>query len=154
MQFLHEEAARLDDRDLHGWLELLTEDVEYVAPVRLTRELGSDEFSEDAYFYEEDMETLRTRVERFDTEYAWSENPPSRTRRYVTNVRPRPDGDEVRVRNNLLLYRARGTTTDYRVFTAERHDTLRWVGDELRLAGRRVLLDQTILPTNNLSVFL
>lgn len=43
----------------------------------MTRERGTErsEFSEDAFLYREDYGMLATRVERFDTEYAWAENP-------------------------------------------------------------------------------
>ena len=41
-QFLYHEAALLDDRRFHEWLELLTDDVEYWMPIRSTRARGDE----------------------------------------------------------------------------------------------------------------
>ncbi|AFK20974.1 3-phenylpropionate/cinnamic acid dioxygenase subunit beta (plasmid) [Haloferax mediterranei ATCC 33500] len=156
-EFLFDEAERLDDGKLHEWLELLTDDVEYRVPRRVTRERGSEQssFSEDGFLYREDMGTLTTRVERYDREYAWAENPPSRTRRFVSNVRVHDESDdEIRVKSNLLLYRNQGDTTEHDLLVGEREDQLRRVDGALKLARRTVYLDQTILATRNLSFFL
>jgi 3-phenylpropionate/cinnamic acid dioxygenase small subunit len=156
-EFLFREAELLDDRKLHEWFELVTDDIEYRVPRRVTRERGASqsEFSDDAFLYYEDAGTLKTRVKRYDSEYAWAENPPSRTRRLVSNVRVRGEAnDEIDVRNNLLLYRSQGDTTEYDLIVGERKDVLRRVDGSLKLAERVVHLDQTILGTRNLSFFL
>lgn len=158
VEFLNREAEMLDDRRLGEWLDLLTEDIEYVAPRRVTVEADSDrEFSERSFHFQEDWASLRTRVERFETEYAWSEDPPSRTRRLVSNVRVDPagqDGAEIPVKSNFLLYRTRGNSPEAHVVAGEHHDILRRVDGELRLSSRRILLDTTILDMGNLSIFL
>lgn len=156
-QFLYEEAEYLDDGRLHEWLELLTDDVDYRIPRRVTRERGSEksEFSDDSFLYREDKGTLETRVERYDKEYAWAENPPSRLRHFVTNVRVASvDGDELDVRSNVMLYRNQGETTEEDLLSCERRDTLRRTDDGLKLAKRVVFLDQTVLGTRNLSFFI
>lgn len=156
-QFLYREAELLDDDRLHDWLDLLTADVDYRVPRRVTRERGADEseFSDDGYLYKEDMGTLETRVKRYDREYAWAENPPSRIRRFVSNVRvERVSEGELNVKSNLLLYRNQGDTTDYDLIACEREDTVRRTDDGLKIAERIVYLDSTILGTRNLSFFL
>ncbi|RQH01363.1 aromatic-ring-hydroxylating dioxygenase subunit beta [Natrarchaeobius oligotrophus] len=157
-QFLVTEAELLDDHRLHEWLELLTDDIEYRVPRRVMRERGAEasEFSDDGFLFRDDRGTLQTRVERYDKEYAWAENPPSRTRRIVGNVRPveRAD-DDVTVKNNVIVYRSQGDDADHDLITGEREDVLRRNDDgEFRLARRTVRLDQTVLPTRNLSIFL
>ena len=132
------------------------EDVEYDMPLRVTREKGAErsEFSEEAYNYREDRGTLEARVERFQSEFAWSEDPPSRTRHHVSNVQVTDvDGDAIHVKNNLLLYRGQGEDTSGTVLSGERQDTLRRVDGELQLARRDIRLDHTILPMKNISVF-
>lgn len=156
-QFLYKEAELLDDGNLHGWLDVLADDIEYRVPRRVTRERGTEasEFSGEGFLYREDKGTLRTRVKRFDTEYAWAENPPSRTRRLVTNVRvDRADDETVSVRSNLLVYRNQGDQTDHDLIVCEREDTLRRSEGGFELVERTVHLDQTILATRNLSFFL
>ncbi|MGB9958718.1 aromatic-ring-hydroxylating dioxygenase subunit beta (plasmid) [Haloferax prahovense] len=159
-EFLYHEAELLDDKRLHDWFDLLTNDIEYRVPRRVTRERGSErsEFSGKGFLYRDDHGTLSTRVERFDNDFAWAENPPSRTRRFVSNVRaselPNDNVDDVTVKSNLLLYRSQGDTANHDLIVGERKDRLRRVDDEFKLADRTVYLDQTVLATRNLSFFL
>jgi len=155
VQFYNHEAELLDAKDLHAWLDTMTADVRYAMPIRVTREKGAErsEFSEIGFNYREDRSTLEARVERFDSEFAWSEDPPSRTRHHVSNVRVVDTaGEEIETKTNLLLFRAQGDG-DNTLLSAERHDTLRRVDGELKLADREVLLDHTVLPMKNISVF-
>jgi 3-phenylpropionate/cinnamic acid dioxygenase small subunit len=152
--FLIHEAMLLDDGRLHDWLEMLAPEVRYRIPIRVTRERSAGRgFSRIGHHMDEDRGMLQTRVERQDTEYAWAEDPPSRTRRYVTNVRVTVDGHRISARSNLLVHRGRHGDTEDQLIAAERHDTL-VREDGLRLAERTVYLDHTVLGTPNLAIFL
>ena len=155
--FLMREAELLDEHREREWLELFTDDAEYLMPVRVNRERAEgDGFSEEAFFFQETRESLELRVRRLETEYAWAEDPPSRTRHFVTNVRV-ADGeeeDEVAVRSNLLLYRSRGSDPHQDLLSAERKDTLRKEEAQWKLRKRVILMDHSVLTTHNLSVFL
>ena len=154
--FLMHEAEVLDERHEREWLEMLTDDVKYLMPVRVNRERGEgDGFSDEAFYFEETHGSLELRVRRFETEYAWAEDPPSRTRHFVTNVRV-SGGDEegeVAVKSNLLLYRSRGSDPTADILSAERRDVLRKEDDGWRLRRREILLDHSVVMTHNLSVF-
>jgi 3-phenylpropionate/cinnamic acid dioxygenase small subunit len=52
------------------------------------------------------------------------------------------------------MLRLRGEEYDPVFISGERHDVLRRVDGELKLAKRRILLDQTVMGTQNLSEFL
>jgi phthalate 3,4-dioxygenase subunit beta len=158
-QFLVEEAALLDAADYAGWLDLLCEDIRYVMPVRVTtaRGAGFDSLADMGHF-DEDMYALRKRVQRLATDHAWTEDPPSRTRHFVTNVRTfRDEGDDLRVfrvESALLLFRSRGDTREADLISAGRTDLLRATADGLRLARREITVDESVLRTQNLAVFL
>jgi phthalate 3,4-dioxygenase subunit beta len=158
-QFLVEEAALLDAADYAGWLDLLCEDIRYVMPVRVTtaRGAGFDSLADMGHF-DEDMYALRKRVQRLGTDHAWTEDPPSRTRHFVTNVRTfRDEGDDLRVfrvESALLLFRSRGDTREADLISAGRTDLLRATADGLRLARREITVDESVLRTQNLAVFL
>ncbi len=160
-QFLVEEAALLDAADYAGWLELACEDIRYVMPVRVTtaRGAGFDKLAGMGHF-DEDMYALRKRVQRLATDHAWTEDPPSRTRHFVTNVRTfraEPGHDqpaELRVESALLLFRSRGDTREPSLISAGRDDLLRETADGLRLARREITVDESVLRTQNLAVFL
>jgi phthalate 3,4-dioxygenase beta subunit len=155
-QFLVEEAALLDAADYASWLNLLCEDIRYVMPVRVTtaRGAGFDSLADMGHF-DENLYALRKRVQRLATDHAWTEDPPSRTRHFVTNVRTfRHRTSELRVESSLLLFRSRGDTREPDLVSAGRTDLLRETGDGLRLARREILVDESVLRTQNLAVFL
>ena len=77
--------------------------------------------------FDEDRYSLMKRVERLETEHAWAEDPPSRTRRFVTNIRCwiGDSDDELVARSNLLLFRSRGDTLGPDLLSGQRTDLLR-----------------------------
>ncbi len=155
-EFLYQEAELLDSGRFQDWLGLMTDDILYQMPVRLTRERGQGEdASLDMQFFWEDRATLGLRVQRLKTEFAWAEDPPSRTRHFVTNVRVRPADipDELDVRSYLLIYRNRGDTAQYDLISGERQDRLRRVAGAWKLAKRSFFVDQAVLGTRNLAIF-
>ena len=153
-QFLVEEAALLDAADYSGWLALLTEDIRYVMPVRVTTARGAPASNGMGHF-DEDMYALRKRVQRLATDHAWTEDPPSRTRHFVTNVRTfRHDENSLRVESALLLFRSRGDTREADLISAGRSDLLRETPGGLMLARREITVDEAVLRTQNLAVFL
>lgn len=155
-EFLVHEADVLDGQRFREWLELLTDDVVYRMPIRVTRATRLEETVLDMCHFDEDRFSLGKRVERLETEYAWTEDPASRTRHFVTNVRTDATDleDELLVRSNLLLFRSRGDIRDADLLSAERSDVLRRVDGVLKLARRDILVDESVLRTQNLAVFL
>lgn len=157
VSFYNRESRLLAAGRLGEWLDLLTEDVSYRMPIRVTRERGSSrsEFSDSSYNFDETRQTLEARVQRFQTDFAWSEDPPSRVRHFVSNVEVQNvDGDELQVSNFLLLHRAQGEEMDSVFLSGERADVLRRVDGDLKLAAREIYVDHTRIPMRNLSIFL
>lgn len=158
--FLFEEAERLDSRRFEDWLDLLADDLVYRVPVRVTRERGPlPEVSDDMFHMDETLTTMRWRVQRLATDFAWAEDPPSRTRHCVSNIRVRrATSTEMQVSSYLLVYRNRGSDPGHDLLSGERHDLLRRTEsggvDGWRLARRQVVLDQATLGTKNLAIFL
>lgn len=156
-EFLVREAELLDRRQWREWLGLMTDDVVYEMPVRVTKERTLEaSVLTDMDHFRENLFSLRKRVERLETAYAWTEDPPSRTRHFVTNVRVLPgdrDGELV-AKSYLLLFRSRGDTRAPEWFSAERLDVLRRVNGTLRLARRTILIDESVLRAQNLAIFL
>lgn len=154
-EFLFREAEVLDDRRLKEWLLMLTDDIEYMIPTRVTRDRDSDipQFSDESYHMIDDIQSLNARVARLGTDFAWSDNPAPRTRRYVTNVRLTNGGEkDISAKSNLLLYWS--VDDSQHLISGERHDSFRRENEEWKLARRIVLLDHVTLPTPNLAIFL
>lgn len=155
VELLYREADALDNYRFSDWLEMLAPELEYVMPVRTTQFLVDGKgFNGEATFFSDNLESLTTRVRRLETEFAWAETPPSRTRHFVSNVLVEPAGDgRLDVRSSFMITKTR-QDTGYQLFTGERQDGLRRGEDGAMLFARRVILpDQTVISATNLSIF-
>ena len=156
-QWLVEETYLLDRQDLEEWLARMTEDVHYFMPIRVTTSQGAgyDTARRMAHF-DEDLYSLGRRVARLRTEHAWTEDPPSRLRHHLSNVRTFATDvpGEILVESAVLLFRSRGDVNEPSLVSAGRSDVLRSVGGAWRLARRHITVDESVLRTQNLAVFL
>lgn len=156
-QFLYNEAALLDARRFEDWLTLFTDDARYFMPIRRTRtrdELDR-EFTQpgEMAFFDDTKGMLARRVKKLATGRSWSEDPPSRTRHMITNVRiVEARESELDVESNFHLYRTR-LKSEEASWIGSRRDTLRRVGDAFHIARRTIYLEQTVLLSSNLSNF-
>ena len=154
-QWLYAEAALLDERRYDEWLGLLADDIHYWMPLRRTttaRETAN-EFTQpsDMAFFDDDLAMLKMRVQKTTKANPWAEDPPSRTRHFVSNVRLLEGTQaEMSVASNIHLYRTR-LESEEDSWIGRREDVLRRVGDEFRLAQRHIFLEQTLILSQNLS---
>lgn len=146
-EFYTDEAALLDNWEIDDWLDLLTDDVRYVAPLRETKERRdrAEEFSAEAFHFRDDKESLEMRVQKANHEYSWAHLPPVRDRRFVSNIKVLDQQeDELQTRSNLLVRLSeRDIPEDTGVITCERFDTLRRVDGSLKIADREIFFDNT-----------
>src|SRR5690242_17431547 len=126
VEFLYREADLLDTYRFSDWLDLFAEDIRYDMPVRTNQFRASGEGFQEMAFFDETLVSLKTRVKRLETEFAWAETPPSRTRHFVSNilVSPGERAGELAVRLNFMVTRTRADQ-GYQFFTGRREDTLR-----------------------------
>ena|SRR5579864_1745195 len=154
-QFLYDEAALLDARKFREWLGLVTDDIHYWMPIRRTVMRGDLEFEFTkpgamAYF-DDDRELLEMRVKKLEASSAWSEDPPSRSRHFVSNIRiVDVSGDEITLDVCFHLYRTR-LNSEADSWVGRRTDVLRRVGAGFKLAKRHIFLDQTVIVSKNMS---
>ncbi|OBJ08331.1 3-phenylpropionate/cinnamic acid dioxygenase subunit beta [Mycobacterium sp. 1465703.0] len=159
-QFLVDEAYLLDAQQYEAWLDTLTDDVHYAMPVRVTTARGAGfDTSPGMDHFDEDKYSLNQRVARMGTDHVWAEDPPSRLRHFITNVRTfEPDDPEDKahlvVESAELLFRSRGDVNDSALMSCGRKDVLRWCDDRWKLARRTIIADESVLRMQNLAVFL
>jgi 3-phenylpropionate/cinnamic acid dioxygenase small subunit len=156
-QWLVEEAWLLDAQAYEEWLDLLADDVHYLMPVRVTTALGSGyDTSPGMAHFDEDKYSLSRRVARFLTEHAWTEDPPSRLRHHLSNVRTfaTEDPDHLVVDSATLLFRSRGDVREGAFISAGREDLLRRTDDGWKLARRTIMVDDAVMRMQNLAIFL
>lgn len=161
--FLYHEADLLDDREFDAWLALLTDDARYHMPMRKNlhyRQRHKDITDEnDVAWIDDDKETLIKRVEQIKTGVHWAEEPMSRVSHLISNVRladpaaTLEEGQEAQVLSHFLVHRNRlEYESDY--LAGRRVDTLRRTDQGLRIAKRKVVIDQSVLLAKNLSFFI
>jgi 3-phenylpropionate/cinnamic acid dioxygenase small subunit len=156
-RWLVDEAWLLDLQAYDEWLDLLTEDVHYLMPVRVTTALGAGyDTSPGMAHFDEDKYSLSRRVARFATEHAWTEDPPSRLRHHLSNVRTfaTEDDDHLVVESATLLFRSRGDVREGALVSAGREDLLRRTPAGWKLARRTILVDDSVIRMQNLAIFL
>ena len=156
-QFLYHEAALLDERRFRDWLDLLADDIAYTLDTNTLaqfRDRRKGWAPPTTYIFHEDKYQLERRVARIETGQAWADEPATRTRHFVTNVRIlEQNGDELTVACNYLAHRA-SKSRDHHSFIGTRRDTLRRHGDSFLIACRRLELDEFTLMSANISILL
>lgn len=155
---LYDEAALLDSLDLRVWQKSFTEDIVYQAPVQITaRKSETLPKKRQMMHLFENYFSLEMRIHKVhDTAVAWAEEPRSRTRRLITNIRvwkTETEG-ELAVSSYFLIPRNRFESHEYQILSGERQDRFRQEGGELKLARREILLDMSVLSMPNLAIFL
>lgn len=154
-QFLYREVRLLSERRYEEWLDLFTDDARYWMPARETIDGQPDALWDEGEmaFFDDDKEFLAARIERLRSSLAHAEQPPSRLRYFVTNVEiDALEGGDIDVRCNLLVYQSRLERTEVS-YVGRREDRLRQAGSSWRIASRKIILDQTLVP-RTLSIFL
>ena len=162
--FLYREAELLDQRRYRDWLDLLADDVRYWMPMRRNVKFGEDEreftrAQHDINWFDEGKETLARRVKQIETGIHWAEEPRSRVSHLVSNVQVQgvepsiADPQEVAVTCRFLIYRNR-VETETDILVGGREDWLRRNGEGWLLARRKIILDQNVLLSKNLTFFI
>jgi 3-phenylpropionate/cinnamic acid dioxygenase small subunit len=157
LETLYDEAAALDQRRFDDWVAMLASDLIYTAPIRLTR-TGPNrdrDVARTMTHFDDTYQSLLMRTGRL-SKSAWAEDPPSRTRRFVTNVlvAELENLNEYEVVSYLYLTRSRGDGPEVETLTAERRDMWRFVDSKYSLFKREIIVDQSMLAMSNLAVFL
>jgi p-cumate 2,3-dioxygenase beta subunit len=149
--FLYREAALLDEWRLDEWLELLTDDATYQIP---PTDVPEGDARNTLFIVADDVVRIRSRVKQLLGKSAWAENPHSRTRRLISNVRVLgAEGDLVLVTANFAVYRMRYESVD--TYVGHYDYKLARQGNDLKIHQRRVILDNEALrPHGKISFIL
>ena len=154
-QFLYREVRLLSERRYEEWLDLFSDDARYWMPARETIDGQPDALygEGEMAFFDDDKEFLAARIERLRSSLAHAEQPPSRLRYFISNVEIEElGGGDINVQCNLLVYQSRLERTEVS-YVGRREDRFSEAGQSWRIASRKIILDQTLIP-RTLSIFL
>jgi len=150
--FLYREAALLDEWRLNEWLGLLTANARYLVP-SLDVPPNADPGAM-LYLVADDANRIKSRVKQLLGQSARAEQPRSRTRRIVANVRI-VEGDEntLRVTANFVVHRARLKKID--TYIGKYEYRLLIDKGQLKIDERKATLDlDSLQPHGVLSIIL
>jgi 3-phenylpropionate/cinnamic acid dioxygenase small subunit len=166
-RFLRTEAWLLDDSRFEEWTQLLAPEISYRAPIRrnvtdskLAGNPAAFSGDHELSHFNEDADSIRVRLLRLRSGAAWSEDPPSRTRRMIGNVvvahtDSGPDNEnEYDVRSAFLVHRVR-MDRDVELYAGERRDRLRRTSTDFgfQIVTRLILFDHALLPASDIGIF-
>jgi 3-phenylpropionate/cinnamic acid dioxygenase small subunit len=152
---LIDEYWLLDNDKFEDWLVLMADDIRYWGPVREDLARGEEDFQRPHLLthFDEDRGTMSLRIARLRTGSAHAEEPPSRVRHVVSNVKilDATDPARVRVASNFIVFRSRSGREET-FFVGTRRDW--WVKHEAdwRLTERMIIFDHDII--DNITVFI
>jgi len=148
---LYKEAALLDEWRLEEWLELLTDDAVYQVP---PTDVPEGDARNTLFIIADDAVRIRSRVKQLLGKSAWAENPHSRTRRMISNVRILgSDGEDIIVTANFAVHRMRYESVD--TYVGRYVYKLARCGGDLKIRERRAILDNEALrPHGKISFIL
>jgi p-cumate 2,3-dioxygenase subunit beta len=150
-EFLIEEAWLLDNWKLDEWVGLFTEDGKNYIPA-LDQPTGLP--SDTVFLVSDDLSKIRSRADQLLGRSAWSENPRSRVRRLIGNVRiSESDAESVVATASFVVTRSRRDHID----TWMGHTRYRLLRhkDSFKIVERTVYVNQdSMRPQNMISIIL
>ena len=150
VEFLYREARLADEARYAEWLALWTEDGVYWVPA--TTDPGADPQRDLSHVYD-NRARLDTRVKLLQTGHRYSQEPPSRMRRLISNIelRAADDGELVAESNFILAELAVQARHEMHWWVGRTTHRLRRVAGELKMSGKKVVLVNAAEPLPNLS---
>jgi p-cumate 2,3-dioxygenase beta subunit len=137
-ELFYREAELLDEWRLDEWLALLTDDACYYVP---PNDKPDADHRTTLFTIADNNARLKERVRRIRDPNCHAEQPPSRTRRMIGNVRVTAESaTHIEASANFIVHRFR-RDDDMRVFVGQYRYKLRRVDGALKIAERRVVLD-------------
>lgn len=141
------EARLLNERHFEQWLTLLTGDVVFWVPARPDQPDGRQEAS----IVFDDRDLLESRIWRLRHPKMWSQLPPARAVRIVSNIML-DDGFEANGTVHSAFIMLEYRQNEQRVFGGTYEHVLRQEGDTLKIAHKTVRLVNSDAVLSNLAL--
>ncbi len=133
--FIYEEARLADEHRYDDWEALWADEAIYWVPA------GSDDYDPNlrtSIIYD-NRSRIATRIRQLKTGKRYSQEPPSRMRRLISNVQPQADENgNILVRSNFILTEVRAGTAN--VWSGQTIHWLRPENGSFKIAHKKVIL--------------
>jgi ethylbenzene dioxygenase beta subunit len=156
-QLLYAEARLLDSQQFDSWLALFAADLRYWVPgvqLRYRTDGGVTYDARAMAVFDDTLQDLKQRVNKFRQLTAWGQNPPTRVAHVVSNVEVEltDTQGEFLVHSIVTLHRCRNDDEKYQTI-ARRSDLIRQAPEGFRIARREVFLLESVLLAKNVDTF-
>jgi 3-phenylpropionate/cinnamic acid dioxygenase small subunit len=134
-QFIIFEAQLLNEKHFEQWFSLLADEIVYWVPAREGQTSGKTEAS----IIYDDQELIRSRITRLRHPKMWSQQPPARTLRLVSNIMLDHDFESSGiVHSDFAMFEFRNN--EQRIFGGSYEHQLRRVDGAFKIARKTVRL--------------
>jgi 3-phenylpropionate/cinnamic acid dioxygenase small subunit len=148
--FLYKEARFADEARYAEWEALWTEDAIYWVPA--TTDPNVDPNKQISHIYD-NRNRIATRVKLLQSGYRYSQEPASSMRRLISNIEvERNDNGALVAKSNFILVELSiQAKHETHLWAGQTTHILRWVGDELKMSQKKIVLVNAAEPLPNLS---
>jgi 3-phenylpropionate/cinnamic acid dioxygenase small subunit len=150
VEFLYREARLADEARYAEWEALWTDEAIYWVPATTNPDVDPNRQISHIY---DNRNRIATRVKLLQSGYRYSQEPASSMRRLIANieVEKTENGEFVAGANFLLAELSIQAKHEMHLWAGRTTHTLRWVGDELKMSQKNVVLVNAAEPLPNLS---
>jgi 3-phenylpropionate/cinnamic acid dioxygenase small subunit len=150
VEFLYREARLADEARYAEWEALWTDEAIYWVPATTNPDVDPNRQISHIY---DNRNRIATRVKLLQSGYRYSQEPASSMRRLIANieVEKTENGEFVAGANFLLAELSIQAKHEMHLWAGRTTHTLRWVGDELKMSQKKVVLVNAAEPLPNLS---
>jgi 3-phenylpropionate/cinnamic acid dioxygenase small subunit len=148
-KLLIREAWIRDNEQFEEWLNFFTDDCRYWAPIRMTLDRDKEDFNrkDQMSHVDEDKQGLVLRFKRLSSGLTYTDEPPARTRRMISNVQLLEHGaDSAIVLSYFMVFRSHPGHTDT-LAIGYRRDQWRKLDEGWKIKERMIVLDQDRLQS-------
>ena len=148
--FLYKEARCADEARYADWEALWTDEAVYWVPA--TTDPEADPNTHISHIYD-NRQRIATRIKLLQSGHRYSQEPASSMRRLISNIEvEKNEHNEFVVGSNFLLVELSiQAKHETHLWTGRTTHTLRWVGDELKMSRKKVILVNAAEPLPNMS---
>lgn len=144
--FLYREARFADENRYDEWLDLWADDALYWIPANADDYDPEDHVS----IVYANRSGLQDRVDRWKSGAAWSQEPRSRMRRFISNIEfGHSDSEVLEVHSNFILVELRRELQT--LYAAHQIHHLRPLERDLKIVFKKVILLNNDMPIHNMS---
>lgn len=152
-QFLNYEVYLLDTFRFEEWLSNISEKISYVMARRIVNENKGFDYDVNSPLMRENYSSLKARIQRLKSVYAWGEIPNSRYIHVLgwVNMELDENTKDIFAYSSVMFVRNREDSYENEIMTYQRRDRIIQIDEKMKLINRLIIPDQPVIGLSTLS---